>query len=68
MKQNELKEFKQKSDVELMAFLSESRAHLRSLQFDLAQGKVKNVGEIRTVRKAIARALTLLRMRNNVSK
>ncbi len=60
MKINEIRELRQKSDAELTTLLAEARARMRSLQFDLAQGKVKNVGELRSVRKLIARLLTFL--------
>ena len=40
--------------------LVDSRERLRSLKFDLASGKVKNVREIRELKKTIARILTLL--------
>ncbi|PJA02555.1 50S ribosomal protein L29, partial [bacterium (Candidatus Gribaldobacteria) CG_4_10_14_0_2_um_filter_36_18] len=34
---------------------------LRQLRFDLASGKVKNVREIREIKKDIARMITLIR-------
>ena len=54
-------ELKQKSKPELQKFLLDSRERLRSLKFDLASGKVKNVREIRELKKNIARILTLLK-------
>ena len=54
-------ELRQKNKEELQRILVEDREHLRSLRFDLAAGKVKNVIEIRKIRKDIARVLTLLR-------
>ena len=54
-------ELRQKNKEELQRILVEDREHLRSLRFDLAAGKVKNVREIRKIRKDIARVLTLLR-------
>ncbi len=53
-------ELKQKSKTELQRFLQDSRERLRQLRFDLAAGKVKNVREIRKLKKDIARILTLL--------
>jgi large subunit ribosomal protein L29 len=58
MKSNELR---QKSPKELQKILMDSRERLRSLKFDLASGKVKNVREIRGLKKDIARLLTLLK-------
>lgn len=50
----------QKSEKELRKLLAEKRERLRTLRFDLASGKVKNVREIRAIRKDIARMFTLL--------
>ncbi|MFH1820554.1 MAG: 50S ribosomal protein L29 [Candidatus Nealsonbacteria bacterium] len=58
MKINELR---QKSNQELQKILTDHREHLRVLRFDLAAGKVKNVREIRNLRKEVARILTLLK-------
>jgi large subunit ribosomal protein L29 len=52
-------ELRQKSKEELQRFLQEKREKLRILRFDLASGKVKNVREIREIKKDIARILTL---------
>ena len=54
-------ELKQKPKLELQKLLLDSRERLRSLRFDLASGKVKNVREIRTLKKDIARILTFLK-------
>ena len=59
MKINELK---QKSKEELQKTLEDDREKLRQLRFDLSAGKVKNVREIRNVKKEIARILTLLKI------
>jgi len=53
-------EIKRKSNSELQKMLRESRERLRQLRFDLAAGKVKNIREIRQVKKEIARILTIL--------
>lgn len=58
MKINELR---QKSKSELQKFLAESREKLRQLRFDLESGKVKNVREIRKIKKEIARILTIMK-------
>jgi large subunit ribosomal protein L29 len=54
-------ELRQKSKLELQKIFQESREKLRQLRFDLSSGKVKNVREIRMIKKDIARILTLLR-------
>ena len=56
-----ISEIRQKSKKELESMLLERRERLRNLRFDLASGKVKNVREIRELKKEIARILTLLR-------
>lgn len=53
-------ELRQKSKEELQRLLQESRDRMRQLRFDLAAGKVKNVREIRDMKKEIARILTIL--------
>lgn len=60
MKRDEYKKIVDSSQPELEAMLKESREKLRVLRFDLAAGKVKNVAELRNVRKLIARILTIL--------
>lgn len=47
--------------AELEKKLPEFREKLRSLSFDLAAGKVKNAREIKEIKKAIARILTILK-------
>lgn len=60
MKKSEIQQLKTKPLPELKKQLEERREKLRSLQFDLAQGKVKNVSEIKTTKKIIARILTII--------
>ena len=54
------KEARQRPKKELQKFLQESREKLRQLRFDLVSGRVKNVREIRKIKKDIARILTIL--------
>ncbi|MBZ9573032.1 50S ribosomal protein L29 [Patescibacteria group bacterium] len=54
-------ELRQKSQVELQKILTENREKLRQLRFDLDSGKVKNVREIRKIKKEVARILTLIK-------
>jgi len=53
-------DLRRKQKDELQRMVSESREKLRALRFDLASGKVKNVREIRKIKKNIARILTLI--------
>ena len=53
-------ELRRKSKEEIQKILRDDREKLRQLRFDLATGKVKNVREIRKVKKEIAQILTLL--------
>jgi len=56
-----IQELRQKNKSELQKLLQDNRERLRQLRFDLAAGKVKNVREIRKIKKEIARILTLLK-------
>ncbi|MBI5220731.1 MAG: 50S ribosomal protein L29 [Candidatus Liptonbacteria bacterium] len=60
MKKRELQDLRNKPQAELAKLLQEKRERLRVLRFDLAAQRVKNVREIYTVRKDIARIATLL--------
>jgi len=57
------KELQKLTDLELKKALEQNQEKLRSLRFDLASGKVKNVREIRETRKTVARVYTLLKER-----
>ncbi|MDO8592590.1 MAG: 50S ribosomal protein L29 [bacterium] len=61
----ELKELKSKTDKELKQLLNESRDKLRDLRFKDANKQLKNVREIRVVKKAIAKILTILNVKKN---
>lgn len=62
MKKREIQELKKRPIVELVRLLKEGRERLRSLKFDLAAGKVKNVKELRTLKKDLARLHTFINM------
>jgi large subunit ribosomal protein L29 len=55
------KELRTKKIEELKKILNEKREKIKNLKFDLAQGKLKNVREIREIKKDIARILTILK-------
>ena len=59
MKRKELEQFKTRTVAELEKNLAEYRDKLWTLRTDLAAGKVKNVKEINSAKKAIALILTL---------
>lgn len=56
----ELKELKLKTEKELTQILNEFRDKLRDLRFKDANKQLKNIREIREIKKTIARVLTLL--------
>ena len=58
------KELAKKTAADLKKMLGEERARLAQLRFDLPSGKIKNVREIRSARKSIARIITLLHQSN----
>jgi large subunit ribosomal protein L29 len=57
----EIKELKQLPKEELKRKMEDSREKLRQMRFDLSAGKVKNVREIRQIKKEIARIMTILK-------
>jgi len=60
MKKQDIQQLKSKSKAEMQKELSESQTKLRDLKFDLAAGKVKNVSEIKKLKKVVARLSTLI--------
>ncbi len=61
MKTKEIQEMKTRPVEELNRIIKESNEKLRALGFDLVAGKVKNVSEIKELRKKVARAMTFIR-------
>ncbi|KKS25619.1 MAG: hypothetical protein UU85_C0001G0049 [Candidatus Wolfebacteria bacterium GW2011_GWA2_42_10] len=60
MKRKEFQQFKNKPLSELQKNLADYYERLRQLKFDLFQGKVKNIREIKETKRAIARILTII--------
>ncbi len=60
MKSKEFQQFKNKPMPEIQKNLLDYREKLRKLKFDLSQGKVKNISEIKETKKAIAKMLTII--------
>ena len=56
-------ELQEKTKKELQELLMTKREYLRSLRFDLTSGKVKNIREIRKIKKEIARILTIMKLK-----
>ena len=54
-------ELRKKPKDELLRILKEDREKARQLRFDLSSGKVKNVREIRRIKKEISQILTILK-------
>lgn len=54
-------ELKAKTKSELQKLLQDNQERMRQLRFDLVSGKVKNIREIRKVKKIIAKVLTILK-------
>ena len=59
------KELRQKNKNELNEILADHKQRLGQLKYELASKKHKNVMEIRTLRKEIARIITLLKQKND---
>jgi ribosomal protein L29 len=54
-------EIKSKSERELHELLAEKRNELRELRFKVSEKQLKNVSEVRKVRRTIAKILTVLK-------
>lgn len=61
-----MKDLIKKTETELVTFLIEKRKTLSSFRFAIAGSKTRNVKEGRGLRKDIARALTLLRLKKDI--
>jgi large subunit ribosomal protein L29 len=61
MRANELQELKQSSSQELLAKLTDLKAELFNLRFQLATGQLENPMRIRQVKKSIAQVKTVIR-------
>ncbi len=58
-----VKDLRVKTDSELLAEIGSLKGELFNLRFQLATGQLENPMRIREIRKAIARARTILRER-----
>lgn len=55
-----IRELRQKPKSELDKLLKEKQGRLLNLRFDLSEGRVKNIREIKEIKKDIARISTLI--------
>jgi len=62
-----ISELNSKTKSELQKLLEDNRERRRQLRFDLVSGKVKNIREIRKVKKTISQILTILNSNKNKS-
>lgn len=53
------KELRKKTAEELERTLHETRQKMQRMRFDIVSGKVKNVRELRELKKTVARLLTI---------
>ncbi len=67
MKDKEFQQIKIKPIEVLNKELVDYREKLRKFKFDLSQGKVKDIKEIKKTKKAVARILTII-SQNNLNK
>jgi ribosomal protein L29 len=65
MKRKDIQQLATATKKELETRVAESRAKLRDLRFDKAVNKIKNVHELTTLRKDIARMLTFINMKQD---
>lgn len=62
------KELQEKNENELKKLLAASREHLRELRFKAHNDQLKNIREIRIVRKNISNILTLIKQKQAKAK
>jgi len=61
------KELRQKQDAELLKLLSDLRKKFEEEYLNFVQGKLKNVKILRSIKKDIARILTILNERKKIN-
>lgn len=60
MKKKEFQELKNKPVAELNKMMSDFKERLWNVKNDLLRGKVKNIQEMKTIKKDIARIMTIV--------
>ncbi|OGG39004.1 50S ribosomal protein L29 [Candidatus Jorgensenbacteria bacterium GWA1_49_17] len=66
MKKKELENLKNKTMVEIDKELRECQERLLNLKADLALGKVKNIHEMKELKKSVAQLLTIKNLREEI--
>lgn len=56
-----MKELREKNEKEISKLLARARENLRDLRFKVSQKQLKNIREIRKIKKNIARILTIIK-------
>lgn len=64
----EIKELRQKSEIELQKLLKATREQVRDLRFKIAGKQHKDVRDLRETKKMIARILTVLKEKQIIAK
>ncbi len=59
------KELRQKNKKELNDLLVENKKKVGQLRFDLASKKLKNVSQVKEIRRSVARIITLIKEKEN---
>lgn len=59
-----LPELRKKSDEQLHALIAEERDKLRALRFEMTTKKIKDVHDLRKIKKRVAQMLTILSQRS----
>ena len=67
MAKEAIQKLREKQKDDLTKELVKEKQNLQELKFDLVRGKVKNSAAVRVSRRRIARLLTLIGEKNNVS-
>lgn len=68
MKKKDIQELKVRPAEELAHMVREANEKLRVLRFDLAAGKVKDISEIKELKKKVARMKTFIHEQNSRAK
>ncbi|MGC9968706.1 MAG: 50S ribosomal protein L29 [Minisyncoccia bacterium] len=68
MKKKDVQELKHRPIEELVHLITDANEKLRALKFDLAAGKVKDITEIKELKKKVARIKTFIHERANETK
>jgi len=68
MKKGDVQKLAKKTVVDLRKDLDSAKEELRTLRFDLATGKTKNIIRVKEIRKKIARIMTFMKQKEQEQK